>query len=36
MHHYSKKSIPASNFPKDCLDFGLIFIEQIENNCACG
>lgn len=30
-HHYNEKSIPASNFPKDCLDFGFVFIEQIEN-----
>lgn len=30
-HHYSEKSIPASNFPKDCVHFSFVFIEQIEN-----
>lgn len=32
-HRYSETSIPASNFPCcwDCVDFGFVFIEQIES-----
>lgn len=32
-HRYSEKSTPASDFPCcwDCVDFGFVFIEQIEN-----
>lgn len=32
-HRSSETSIPASNFPCcwDCVDFGFVFIEQIES-----
>lgn len=35
-YHYSEKSIPTSNFPKDYADFGFVFIEQIGNTVYMG